>query len=317
MSRVHIAVFDRTPGWTIMKEDIYVSLFHWISALGHTVTMDSRRFEPRALNILVGLQYLSRAEVAELAASGYAYAVFDVEFIDRGMVNYKPETAWLFGAEGRAFFDRCRFFLSYFADSVRMMADLGVFSRQITPGYAPPLDTGCRLADRDKDIDVFFFGNVDGHRRPLLARIGEACRLAVNTPADVTPLFLRNARADRARIVLSLGRAKPFHHIGPMRLVAMAHLKAFVLSEPAQLDQPEIAGLCAYWAEDEDPVEAIRFWLDAADRRRAHAEAAYARTRGLDPLTPLATVLEHAAGRDRRGRAAAVPEPACGAVPGA
>lgn len=300
MSRIHIVVFDRTPGWTIMKEDIYVSLFHCFAALGHVVTMDCRRLEPRALNILIGLQYLSRAEVAELAASSYDYAVFDVEFIDDGMVNYKPETAWLFGPEGRPFFDRCRFFLSYFADSVRMMSDLGVFSRQMTPGYTPVLETGSRLNDRDKDIDVFFFGNVDGHRRPLLAQIGKACRLVVNTPADITPLFLRNARADRSRIILSLGRASPFHHIGPMRLIAMAHLRAFVLSEPAELHQPELAGLCSYWAHDQDPVEVIRFWLDAADLRQTRAEAAYKRMRDIDPLAPLVAVLDGAAGAGRR-----------------
>ncbi|SFM09116.1 hypothetical protein [Methylorubrum salsuginis] len=282
-----------------MKEDIYVSLLHWISALGHEVTMDCGRFEPHALNILVGLQYLSRTEVAELAASDYDYAVFDVEFIDRGMVNYKPETAWLFDAESRRFFDRCHFFLSYFTESVRMMSDLGVFSRQIVPGYTPILETAGRLSDRDKDIDVYFFGNVDAHRRPLLTQIGKACRLVVNTPADATPLKLRNVRADRSRIVLSLGRARPFHHIGPMRLVAMAHLRAFVLSEPPTLDQPELADLCTYWARDQDPTEAIRFWLEASDLREKRAEAAYERMRGIDPLAPLAAVLDHATEQTR------------------
>lgn len=297
MSRVHIVVFDRTPGWTIMKEDIYVGLFHWISMLGHTVTMDCRRMEPRALNILIGIQYLSREEIAELADSGYDYGVFDVEFIDNGMVNYKPETAWLFGEEGRLFFERCLFFLSYFAMSVRMMSDLGVYSRQITPGYVPQFESGCRLNDAEKDIDVFFFGNVDDYRRPLLARIGEQCQLVVNAPTDVTPLFLRNARADRSRIILSLGRATPFHHIGPMRLVAMAHLQAFVLSEQPQLTQPEISDLCAYWEEDQDPLEVIRFWLNAASLRQVRAESAYERMRALDPYAPLVAVFEQAANR--------------------
>lgn len=297
MSRIHIVIFDRIPGWTIMKEDIYVSLFYWISKLGHSVTMDCRRLEPGAINILIGIQYLKREEIAELASSGYDYGIFDVEFIDNGMVNYKPDTAWLFGEDGRLFFDRCLFFLSYFSMSVRMMADHGVYSRQITPGYVPQFEAGCRLNDANKDIDVFFFGNVDDYRRPLLARIGEHCTLVVNAPTDVTPLFLRNARADRSRIILSLGRAAPFHHIGPMRLVAMAHLKAFVLSEPHQISQPDISDLCAYWEEDQNPVEAIRFWLNEVSLREAQAEAAYERMRGLDPYTPLIEVFDQAESR--------------------
>lgn len=53
MSRVHIAVFDRSPQWTVMKEDIYISLAHWLSELGHVVTLECRMFERNAINIIV------------------------------------------------------------------------------------------------------------------------------------------------------------------------------------------------------------------------------------------------------------------------
>ncbi len=68
----------------------------------------------------------------------------------------------------------------------------------------------------------------------------------------------------------------------------------------AELHQPELAGLCSYWAHDQDPVEVIRFWLDAADLRQTRAEAAYKRMRDIDPLAPLVAVLDGAAGAGRR-----------------
>lgn len=275
-----------------MKEDIYISLFYWLEQLGHTVTMERERLEPSALNIVIGLQYLTRDQVRQLAGAPQDYGVFDVEFIAEGMINFKPQTAWLFGGDGRAFFDKCRFFISYFEESVRMVAGMGVFAHHIVPGYCPFLETPGRLPESEKTIDVFFFGNVDDHRRVLLNRIPGAINLKVDAPEDVTPLFLRNARADQARIILSLGRAPPFTHIGPMRLVSMAHLKAFVLSEPVPMRPSVIEELTAFWNEGTDPVEEILFWLDSPSLRRQRAEAAYQRMRMIDPLSPLGAALD-------------------------
>ncbi len=67
MSRVHIAVFDRTPQWTIMKEDIYTSLLHWLSELGHVATIELRSLERNAINIIIGLQYLTTQELDDIS----------------------------------------------------------------------------------------------------------------------------------------------------------------------------------------------------------------------------------------------------------
>lgn len=292
MSRVHIAVFDRSPQWTIMKEDIYTSLHHWLSKLGHVVTIEPRSFEQNAINIITGLQYITPEELDEIAASPYEYGIFDVEYIASGMVNFKPETAWLFADRARRFLDRCRFFVSYFEESVRAMARLGVLSRRIMPGYVEAFEPDGVLGEGDKTIAMYFFGNVDAHRAAVLRRIERIAPVLVQTPAQVTPLFLRNARAARAKIVLSLGRAPPFGHIGPMRLVEMAHLRTFVLSETPSVAQPELDGLCAYWTADEDPGAVAQAWLLAPERRRAKAEAAFERIKAFDPLTPLSEALE-------------------------
>ncbi|MBB5754816.1 hypothetical protein [Prosthecomicrobium pneumaticum] len=294
MSRVHIAVFDRTPQWTIMKEDIYTSLLHWLSEIGHVATIELRSLERNAINIIVGLQYLTPQELDDIANSTYEYGVFDVEYIAAGMVNFKPETSWLFADRARPFLSRCRFFLSYFEESARLMADLGILSRRIMPGYVKFFEPGATIGESDKTIDVYFFGNVDAHRAGLLRRVERAVPVLTQTPSQVTPLFLRNARAARAKIVLSLGRAAPFTHIGPMRLVEMAHLRTFVLSEMPARPQPELDGLCAWWTADEDPGEVVRAWLMAPERRRARAEAAFERVKAFDPLTPLAEALEAA-----------------------
>lgn len=292
MSRIHIAVFDRTPQWTIMKEDIYTSLLYWLTKIGHVVTIESRSFEPNAINIIIGLQYLTPQEIDNIAHSPYEYGVFDVEYIASGMVNFKPETSWIFTDRSRRFLDRCRFFLSYFEESVRDMARLEVFSRRIMPGYVKTFEPESLIGESDKTIDLYFFGNVDAHRAAVLERIKQAVPMLVQTPSQVTPLFLRNARAARSKIVLSLGRALPFTHIGPMRLVEMAHLRTFVLSEMPAAAQPDLDGLCAYWSADEDPGEVVRAWLFAPERRRARAEAAFERVKAFDPLTPLAEALE-------------------------
>ncbi|QTL02699.1 hypothetical protein J5J86_18230 [Aquabacter sp. L1I39] len=292
MSRVHIVVFDRTPQWTIMKEDIYTSLLHWLTQIGHVVTIEARSFEPNALNIIIGLQYLTPQEIDCIAASTCEYGVFDVEYIAAGMVNFKPETSWLFADRSRKFRDRCRFFLSYFEESAREMARLGVFSRRIMPGYVKTFEPESVISEGDRTIDLYFFGNVDAHRAAVLERIEKTVPVLVQTPSQATPLFLRNARAARSKIVLSLGRALPFTHIGPMRLVEMAHLRTFVLSEAPAVAQPDLDGLCAYWSAAEDPGEVARAWLFEPERRRARAEAAFERIKAFDPLPPLSEALE-------------------------
>jgi hypothetical protein len=293
LGRVHIALFDQSRNWLIMKEDIYSSLFHWVSRLGGTVSMDYGRLEPQALNIIVGLQYLSPEQIHDIAASSLDYGVFDIEFVAEKMVNFKPNTSWLFLREGQLFFERCRFFLSYFRDSVRMLQDMGVFSRHFVPGYCQNLEWPGKISEKEKTIDVLFFGNVDRHRRSLLERMSKRINITVHSPQDVTPLLLRNAHAAQSRIVLSLGRARPFTHIGPMRLVSMAHLRAFSLSEPSLLPQPELAGLCVYWDAGQDPVEQIELWLADDTRRHRQAEAAYERIRQIDPVPVLAEALEY------------------------
>lgn len=293
MNHVHIAIFDRSHSWLIMKEEIYTSLFYWLSQLGYNVTMATSRLESKALNIIVGLQYLSKEQIRTITKTQFDFGLFDVEFVAEGMVNFKPETSWLFAGEGRRFFERCRFFLSYFKDSVAMLRDLGVFSQHFVPGYCPLLETAGRISEADKSIDVLFFGNVDNYRQPMLERIAKGATLTVRTPKDVTPLFLRNALAQQARIVLSLGRARPFGHIGPMRLVAMAHLRAFSLSEAAAWPQPEINDLCAFFEHGQDPLESILAWLHTPALRQQQAEAAYARIRGIDPLASLGAALEY------------------------
>ncbi|MDR3517395.1 MAG: hypothetical protein P4M00_16440 [Azospirillaceae bacterium] len=176
-----------------------------------------------------------------------------------------------------------------------MMTDLGVFSRCVTPGFVPQFEPDQVIGESDKTIDAYFFGNVDAHRAEILRRIDRVVPVVVQTPSQVTPLFLRNARASRTKVVLSLGRARPFTHIGPMRLVEMAHLRSFVLSEPPAAPQREIEGLCEYWEAGEDPGEATRAWVLDPERRRARAEAAFARVKAIDPLTPLSEVLERCA----------------------
>ena len=253
--------------------------------------MGYNHLEARALNIIVGIQYLTEEQIRELSHSVFDYGVFDIEFIADMMVNYKPTTSWLFRDEGRRFFDRCRFFLSYFRESVEMMDGLGVYARHFVPGYCPTLELPHRLDERDKSIDILFFGNVDGYRKPILSRIAEGANVVVRTPNYVTPLFMRNAQVAQSRIVLSLGRARPFTHIGPMRVVAMAHQHAFILSETPKTPQPELDDLCAFWEPECDPLEAVRYWLASGTLRRRRAEQAYERIRQRSQLSVLADAL--------------------------
>ena len=293
MNRLHIALFDRSRDWLVMKEDIYTSLYYWLACLGGKVTMEYGRLEPKALNIIVGLQYLSPEDIAAIAASTLDYGLFDIEILKNGMVNFKPETRWLFAEQGQKFFGRCRFALSYFQESVDTLKSIGVFALKFVPGYCPLLEAPMPspIPEAEKSVDVLFFGNVDTHRAPILERIAQHASLEVDAPQQVTPMYLRNLQAARSRIILSLGRARPFTHIGPMRLVSMAHLKAFCLSEPASRPQPELAGLCTFWEPGQDPLEAVRFWLDTPERRHERAAAAYARLRELNPQAILAAAL--------------------------
>jgi len=276
-----------------MKEDIYLSLRDCLErATGRDVTMERGRWDPDAFNILVGLQYLNRKAARELVASSVRYGLFDVEILDHGMINYKPDTRRFFEDEERAVFQRAAFFLSYFRQSCDEVARTGLAAYQITPGFCTGLRTHSPRSEEQRDIDALYFGHVDEHRARILDALSERCKLVVLRPRDAITFQTRNSLAARARVVLSLGRAAPFGHIGPMRLIGMAHLPSFCLSEAPRLSQPELAPF-AHFVEDTDdlPQRALDALADPAFRS-SKEEAAAEALHELQPVAELKRCLD-------------------------
>jgi hypothetical protein len=254
-----------------MKEDIYVSLAGWLEEAGAEVSLAAGELREDALNVVVGVQYLSAEAAAAIAEGTAAYGIFDVEILSDQRVNFKDETRYLFSWPARALFERARFFWTYFEESAATMRSLGVDARVLRLGWCEHLArrSASRPAER-RDIDVLFFGHVDDHRRRLLEELGAGPSWRILGPDAGTPLFVRDSLARRAKVVLSLGREEPFGHIGPMRMVSMAHLGVACVSERPRRTQVGIEGLARFF---ETPAQG-RLLLDALlDSPSARADA--------------------------------------------
>ncbi|WP_420010931.1 hypothetical protein [Tateyamaria sp.] len=258
---------------TVLKEEIYITLAYWLGQISCDVSVDRGAIDPECFNILVGFPYVDDAVIDRLAALEAGYAVFDVELLDDGKINYKPETAHWFRPPLDRLFRNAKAFLSYFEQSVQFMAqayDLPVY--KLAPACCPALTTHAPRGEADCDIDILFFGRVYDTRVPVLNDLADRYSLRLLDVGDVTTSYFRNDLAARSRIILHLGHRAPFQHIGMMRLLSMAHIGAFSLSEERAEIEPALRPLSAWWDAEKMPlVDCVAHWLAHPAARREQA----------------------------------------------
>ena len=274
--RIRFAIFDPSPEISVLKEDIYTSICAWLRDGGIDVSVERSDLPGSGPIIISGFEYLSDAMRLQVARSGRPYALLDVEILNNYMVNFKPETRPWFEPPVDEIFKNSRFLLTYYQSSARFInKSYGTPTYTIQPGYCSALHAYPSLTDEEKDIDVLFFGRVYDDRAPLLQRIADQFETRILDVPNLTPLFLRNEYARRARIILHLGHRQPFQHIGMMRLLSMAHLRAFSLSEWRLEIEDSLANLSAWWQPDTDICDVIASWLTDAGGRERQAELTF------------------------------------------
>jgi hypothetical protein len=291
--RLHLAIHDRSAAWTAMKEDVYVSLAGWLEEAGAEVSLAAGELREDALNVVIGVQYLSAEAAKDLAGGTAAYGIFDVEILSDQRVNFKEETRYLFSQPARALFERARFFWTYFEESAATMRSLGVDARVLRLGWCEHLARRSPSQPTERqDIDVLFFGHVDDHRRRLLEELGAGPSWRILRPDAGTPQFLRDSLARRAKVVLSLGREEPFGHIGPMRLVSMAHLGVASVSERPRRAQAGLEGLARFFETPAEGRHLLAELLASPTARAAAVAEARQALRAVDTAAQLGDHLE-------------------------
>jgi hypothetical protein len=275
---------------TILKEEIYISLAYWLGQIGCDVSVDRGVIDPNCFNVLIGFPYVDEAVIDQLINVASGYAVFDVELLDEKMINYKPETERWFRPPLNRLFKNAKAFFSYFEQSVRFMQEayhLPVF--KFAPAHCPALATHQPRNDVDCDIDILFFGRVYDTRASVLKGLEDKYALRLLDVEDVTSFYFRNDLAVRSKIILHLGHREPFQHIGMMRLLSMAHIQAFSLSEDRAEIEPDLRPLSAWWDAQKAPLsECVAYWLANPEARHAQALNAESRVQARDEQPGLA-----------------------------
>ncbi|PWW01547.1 hypothetical protein DFR52_102209 [Hoeflea marina] len=276
---------------SVLKEEIYISLAYWLRRIGHDVSMDRGRLDPSCLNVLIGFPYVDDAVIDRLIGAGPGYVIFDAELIDAGMINFKPETAFWFSEPRNRLFRHAAAFLTYFEQSARFLQrTFGLPVFKLAPSHCPVLATHRPMGEKDCDIDVLFFGRIYDSRAGLLDALAGTCRLRCLDVGDLTTFHMRNELAARAKIVLHLGHRPPFAHIGLMRLMSMAHIGVFSLSEDRTEIEPELRPLSGWWNSDAMALsDCVTGWLARPDDRRGIARGALDRIEASTDLSELKT----------------------------
>ena len=92
--RMNINITNIGPKeWVDFKGDISLGLLWALRSIGHDVTMSNNYFEKKALNIIVGSDFLSSMPniLQPLIRSKYDYAIFEVEAFNGSTINQRQD----------------------------------------------------------------------------------------------------------------------------------------------------------------------------------------------------------------------------------
>ena len=286
---INVAIIERSPGWTVLKEDIYKGLVYWLQQAGYVTSLTYNEIPPNWPNLIVGNYYLKPEHVEGILKSDTRFALLETEIVrPEGHNETFDPVAFEFQ---RRLYQSAAAILTGVPANVATFAQLGLTAHLMPLGYCPWLDTSRPLPNEYQDVELLFFGNVDARREAILRLLDKQFTLKVLNEQDLLTHFFRNAWVSRSKIVLSLRRGEPYTHLGVSRSWHVAHLQALTLSEPPGDGDHTADGLCEFYELGQLP-EAIQRYLDNPDERVAKGKEFYRNLRNHKADEALAKALQ-------------------------
>ena len=285
---VNIAIIERSPAWTMLKEDIYKALVYWIGEAGFTTSLTYNELRLNQPNIIVGNYYLQPDHIRAIIKSGTPFGLVETEIVTSSGHNETTDKERF--ELHKELYHAARFIMTGIEPNISAFADLGLIAHLIRFGYCPLLETSTPLPDAHQDIDLIFFGNLDYRRSELLKVLQEDFTVKVLSERDVMSHFIRNGWVARSKIALSLRRGRPYNHIGVSRIWHLAHLRAMTLSEPPEEPDPSVEGLCEF-RELGEFKEAVYHYLKSPHDRARKGECFYEKLKSIPSVESVKTAL--------------------------
>ncbi len=277
--RVNLAIIERSPGWTVLKEDIYKAWVYWFEKAGCLVSLTYNQILYGCSNIIFGAYYLEPRQIDTILSSGLSYGLFETEIVSSTGHNHDTEIKRL--ESHKRLYSSARLILTAVPQNVTALAHMGFLARYIPIGYCSWLETLKPLPDAYQDVDLFFFGNIDKRRaRVIKALEEESFSVTVLDHSLPIPHLIRNGWVSRSKIVLSLRRGPPYTHLGVSRIWHLAHNRVMTLSEPPGEDDQSADGLCEFRPFEEFSAT-IKHYLANPDERVARGEEFYRNLRKI------------------------------------
>lgn len=153
--------------------------------------------------------------------------------------------------------------------NIDALKKLGVSAQHCPLGYSPCLE---RVSPREEDIDVLFYGSINERRKKVLLELQGKCKLHVAFGKHGQELL---DLISRAKIVVNIHYYPTAIHEITRTSYLMAN-KKFVVSEVGrdkELEAPYRGGIV--FAQYEDIVETVLYYLKEPERRKYFVEFAY------------------------------------------
>lgn len=273
--------------------EVAETLHHGLRALGHDSILTDDTVPRGRRPIVLGSNLLPSTR-QRLSAEAILY---NLEQLDPGSPWLVPELLDLF---------RTHEVWDYSDRNAAQYPSLGLPPPRVVPiGYVPHLT---RIAPQEEDIDVLFYGSINGRRRRILDALRER-GLRVEEAFGVYGVE-RDRLIARSRLVLNVHyyEAKVFEIVRVSYLLAN---RRCVVSERGvdDLDERLLARGVAFAAYDELVDACARLVADPPERARIAAEG-FALVSARDEVPILRSALEgRASSSGTRGSAAVVPPP--------
>ena len=232
--RMNINITNIGPKeWVDFKGDISLGLLHALRSIGHDVTMSTNYFEKKALNIIVGSDFLSGMPniLQPLIRSNYDYAVFEVEAFDGSTINHRQDFPL---GNYQALLLNAKSIFTPYQHNVETLKEFGWAEKlqYVRWGYFPELQDDRIGRNRSFTHDGLFFGLAKGARAEKLNFLKTKKNLRVAVVGRQDPIMMKHYYIANCRWGLNLSSGKDECFTNPFRLYAMAANDMPILSDP-------------------------------------------------------------------------------------
>lgn len=209
-----------------LRRDFILVLKYSLEDLGHDVILSGTNIDSSRFNLVIGAYFLKPDQMAVISQPGIQFAHVNTEVIANDMLNFNPDKTDFLGSYLPSM-QKGKFIWDAVIDNFDEHKRYGNNAHFLPWGWHPRLEDIER--NKEKDLDVYFFGVLSERRKRILNEIGNA---GIKGIADGTcPYFVRNDRIARAKVQLNLIQEDKYTHVNAFRICYLANNACCTLSE--------------------------------------------------------------------------------------